>query len=207
MGLGFFGRGGSSVFSVGLRFAQFDTSMHANLSSGPNPFQYKYIGSIKFPLFAPHAFLGKVQTARSFLGFGPSFSWDASAPVAGSTNAAEFTFDWGLNAAVLFGRQKANVQHQTSEFYKAPVSKGHSYPSHNYPVYQTGTKHSRSRMIAVPNIGGMAGFSLKFPNAKVSLGYRADFFFGAMDGGIDAAKKENVGFYGPFATISVGLGG
>jgi hypothetical protein len=37
--------------------------------------------------------------------------------------------------------------------------------------------------------------------------YRADFFFGAMDGGIDTAKKENVGFYGPFATISIGLGG
>jgi hypothetical protein len=59
----------------------------------------------------------------------------------------------------------------------------------------------------VPNIGGMAGLSLKFPNAKVSLGYRADFFFGAMDGGIDIAHKENVGFYGPFAAISIGLGG
>jgi|HubBroStandDraft_2_1064218.scaffolds.fasta_scaffold44336_3 hypothetical protein len=44
-------------------------------------------------------------------------------------------------------------------------------------------------------------------NFKVSAGYRADFFFGAMDGGLDTAKKENVGFYGPFATISVGLGG
>jgi len=41
-------------------------------------------------------------------------------------------------------------------------------------------------------VGGFAGLSYNFPNAKVSLGYRADFFFGAIDGGPDAAKKENV---------------
>ena len=66
---------------------------------------------------------------------------------------------------------------------------------------------ARSRTVTIPNVGGMAGVSLKFPNAKVSLGYRADFFFGAMDGGIDTAHRENVGFYGPFATMSVGIGG
>jgi hypothetical protein len=59
----------------------------------------------------------------------------------------------------------------------------------------------------VPNIGGFAGFSLKFPNARVSLGYRADFFFGAMDGGIDTRKTYDRNFYGPFAKISIGLGG
>jgi len=48
---------------------------------------------------------------------------------------------------------------------------------------------------------------LRFPNAKISLGYRADLFFGAIDGGIDKVKRENVGFYGPFANISVGIGG
>ncbi len=59
----------------------------------------------------------------------------------------------------------------------------------------------------MPNLGGFAGISFIFQSAKVSLGYRADFFFGAMDGGIDTAKNENVGFYGPFASVSVGLGG
>jgi hypothetical protein len=28
-----------------------------------------------------------------------------------------------------------------------------------------------------------------------------------MDGGIDTAKMENVGFYGPFASVSVEIGG
>ncbi len=40
---------------------------------------------------------------------------------------------------------------------------------------------------------------------KVRMGYRADFFFGAIDGGIDTRKSETLGFYGPFATISIGL--
>jgi hypothetical protein len=39
------------------------------------------------------------------------------------------------------------------------------------------------------------------------LGYRADFFFGAVDGGLGTSEKETRGFYGPFAKISVGLGG
>jgi hypothetical protein len=41
----------------------------------------------------------------------------------------------------------------------------------------------------------------------VSFGYRADFFFGAMDGGIDTRNTSTVSFHGPFATISIGLGG
>jgi hypothetical protein len=40
----------------------------------------------------------------------------------------------------------------------------------------------------------------------VSLGYRADFFFNIMDGGIDTRKGEDRAIHGPFAKISVGLG-
>jgi hypothetical protein len=32
-----------------------------------------------------------------------------------------------------------------------------------------------------------------------------DEFFGAMDGGLDTRKSYNQEFYGPFATISIGL--
>ena len=59
--------------------------------------------------------------------------------------------------------------------------------------------------VIVPNVGGFAGLSFRYADAKVSFGYRADFFFGAIDGGIDARKSETLGFYGPFATISIGL--
>ena len=67
--------------------------------------------------------------------------------------------------------------------------------------------HNRSRMVAVPNLGGFIGLSMKYRNAKVSFGYRADEFFGAMDGGIDTQKSENRGFFGPYAKISIGVGG
>ncbi len=43
--------------------------------------------------------------------------------------------------------------------------------------------------------------------AKISFGYRADLFLGAMDIGVDSRHTVNRNFYGPFATISIGLGG
>jgi hypothetical protein len=73
-------------------------------------------------------------------------------------------------------------------------------------VYTPVTR-TRSRTVTIPNVGGFAGLSYRFSNARISAGYRADFFFGAKDGGIDAADRENLGFHGPFASISVGLGG
>ena|SRR5580692_7961928 len=113
--------------------------------------------------------------------------------------------DWGLNAAILFGRQKAIVHHQTTALY---------HPAHVYAsdsdknlLYQNITGHARSRAVTVPDVGGFAGLSFLYSNAKISLGYRADLFFGVMDGGIDRVKSENRGFYGPFASVSVGIGG
>lgn len=53
----------------------------------------------------------------------------------------------------------------------------------------------------------MAGFSVRFPNAKVSFGYRADLFFGAMDSGWDTRQTRDRSFYGLFASVSIGLGG
>ena len=73
-------------------------------------------------------------------------------------------------------------------------------------VYDHPASPARSKSVSVPNLGGFAGLSLRYANAKLSLGYRADMFFSAVDAGIDTAKKEDRGFYGPFASISVGIG-
>jgi len=45
------------------------------------------------------------------------------------------------------------------------------------------------------------------PSAKVSFGYRADVFFGVIDGGLATRSTFNRGFYGPFAQVSIGIGG
>jgi hypothetical protein len=41
---------------------------------------------------------------------------------------------------------------------------------------------------------------------SLSTHYRAGYFFGAMDTGIDAAKKTTPGFNGIYASIGIGMG-
>jgi len=211
VGLGLFGRAGTSVLSTGVRFAQFTSRMQSNLQARPDLDFY----AIHFPNAYYHYFFGThyarhyhqyvatAQTSRSFRGIGPSLSWNASAPVIGNLDDGQVSVDWGANAAILFGRQKAAVQHQTSAVYFG----GGKYPGTGAGYNHPRVNLERARSVVVPNVGGFAGLSFNFPNVKVSAGYRGDFFFGAMDTGFDTAKKPTVGFYGPFATVSIGLGG
>jgi hypothetical protein len=124
-------------------------------------------------------------------------------------------FDWGANAAVLFGRQKASVHHYQTGRYWAKNHKTANggtdfcvaHYSCVYLLLPPAGGHTSNRSVTVPNIGGFAGLSYRYQNAKISLGYRADFFFGAIDGGIDGHHSETLNMSGPFATISFGLGG
>ena len=201
IGLGLLNSGGRSSFSFGVRFAQFTSKHSLNLNADPD--RYFATHNIKYTRFH-HTYAVASHMERSFRGLGPSVSWNASAPVLGNTDNGGLFLDWGVNAALLFGRQKVQGHHQTvGTYYKTNVNRKYHFTSH---IHRSGNP-DRSRTVLVPNVGGFAGGSIRFSNAKVSLGYRADFFFGAMDDGVDTARKENVGFYGPFATISVGLGG
>ena len=227
VGLGIFGHHGSSVLSGGIRFAQFTSKSSVNLHMEPDlqypvptapitnvtGFRSWYLAKVHF-----HDDALLANSERSFRGFGPSLAWKASAPFVGNSDRGEIALDWGANAAILFGRQKANGHHQTTvlSYYKTAQSRNHI---HGYVIgaavfgtvsvipHNNAAPINRARTVIVPNLGGFAGLSFQRANAKVSFGYRADFFFGAMDGGIDTAKKENRGFYGPFASVSVGLGG
>jgi hypothetical protein len=206
VGLGMFGGRGSSVVSAGVRFAQFvsktDTSLYARPVVEPNqitpiPGKYKWAK----PFYQTYtAFL---RAERSTHAVGPSLGWEASMPIAGNGADSELTLDWGVNGAVLFGRQRVNIHHQSvsNDYY---LYFGSNYIAHHTPHT---VNRKVSRFAVVPNLGGFAGVSLKFPNAKVSMGYRADFFFNAVDNGIDTRHVVSEGFYGPFASISVGLGG
>ncbi|HTO41589.1 MAG TPA: hypothetical protein VL026_11485 [Rhizomicrobium sp.] len=204
VGVGMFGPGGQSVLGAGLRFAQFSDQSSVRIQGRPNvtvtkpPFLGGYYPQYEFDQYDTTG-----HASRSFRGLGPSLSWDASAPVLHNPEGADVTFDWGLNAALLFGRQRADVDHQTVHMHNIV-----KFGKKIYPVYSPHTGVSaRARSVIVPNLGAFAGLSLKFPNAKVSLGYRADFFFGAVDDGIDARETSDRSFHGPFAKISIGLGG
>jgi len=207
VGLGMFGGSGSSVVSAGMRFAQFTARSDVNIRARPdlkiyNAFEaYPSLAeNYYFPQARFHAYTATANATRNFHGIGPSISWTTSAPMAGDRDTAEVTLDWGVNAAVLFGRQKAAVGHQTTT---RPFQGAHYI---NMTSVQNGG-HLASRSVTVPNVGGFAGLSVKFPNSKVSFGYRGDIFFGAMDAGIDARHTQNISFHGPFAKISIGFGG
>jgi iron complex outermembrane recepter protein len=202
IGLGLFGRDGDSALGFGIRFAQFMSDAKFDIRARPD-LAAKYIsaGSLRAALPYFHTYHATGHAARSFRGVGPSLSWNGSMPFAGNRQQGEVTFDWAVDASLLFGRQKARVQHQESAHY---VSKFSKYYHSVYPAIPRG--HDATRSIAVPNAGGFASMSFRVENFKVSLGYRADFFFGAMDGGIDSRKSETLAFKGPFASVSVGLG-
>lgn len=184
---------GASRVSVGVRFAQFNARTLDMATDFP--------ARGYFPPLYHRRFSDSADMHRNLWALGPSLSWDASASLAGS-GSRMFSFDWGANGAVLFGRQKANAR--IVSVYQKVVENENGIP----PITRTtDTPHIRNKQVIVPNLGGFAGFSVRWNAGKISLGYRGDFFFGAMDSGIDTRKSENVGFYGPFASISIGLGG
>ena len=220
LGIGLFGRSSSSSLNIGVRFAQFTSKSRINLRENPDwQFRKEITGfhtayntySGGFFSFgrtaesvrqAYHSFAGNFRADRSFTGLGPSIAWNSSVSLMGNSQTAELAFDFGANAALLFGRQKARTHHQTSGhyyagYYGAPhlLVYNHDFPS-----------RASSRSVVVPNVGAFLGFSVNYPSAKVSFGYKADFFFGAMDGGIDVRRTEDVGFHGPYASVSIGLG-
>jgi len=207
VGLGIFGERGSSTVNVGVRFAQFQSrssfAVNAIPSVSIDPFDltFKYALASNFHGYTMHA-----HAARTFHGVGPSLSWNASKGLAGNAEDGELALDWGINASLLFGRQKAKVDHNTHGYHIYSTASG-KYQYYHHVVLPPNNAHStRSHSVVVPNVGGFAGLSVKYPNAKVSLGYRADFFFGAVDAGIDVRRTRDLGFHGPFATISLGLG-
>src|SRR6185437_630747 len=207
VGLGMFGGRGTSAVNLGVRYAQFRSSSNIVLNSDPDwHFTYKYLpNGIVLLHQAFHTNRANLEAERSFHGIGPSLSWNGSAPFIGNPQDGELSFDGGLNGAVLFGRQRVNVHHQSSGQYR-PLEPGANAGPFYLTHPPTPVNRTRSHSVTVPNFGVSAGLSYRMENFKLSAGYRADFFFGAMDGGIDARKTYDRNFYGPFAAVSIGIG-
>lgn len=207
IGIGVFGHDGKGTLGAGLRIAQFDTNSRSRLNSDPN-FKFPSIlelqstsgerDAIKYG----HIYDATTEEQRNFHGIGPEITWDSNQAIWGNEHDGKVTVDWGVNAAVLFGRQKAHIQQSLfgEKIYRTGNGVNVSYST-------TLPRVSRSRTVTVPNLGGYVGASMRYQNAKISFGYRADEFFGAMDGGQDTAKNYNRGFYGPYLNLSLGLGG
>lgn len=215
VGIGMFGVGRSAV-DIGIRFAQFRSRSSAQLFADPDFHVSYYHETFKtnfrsqfvtvyevLPNPVWHNDYSSAIEKRRFEGLGPSISWNSSVPIAGNLDDAALDVDWSVNAALLFGRQKTRSEHKTTAEYH---NKRRYFDFNGHKTCCTAVGPiDRSHRVTVPNIGGFAGMSLQWANAKVSIGYRGDFFFGAIDGGIDTRRATTRGFYGPFASISVGV--
>jgi hypothetical protein len=210
VGIGLLGSRTDSVFSFGARYAQINETSKGHSYAAPgirfygvgqiNPLG-KYVYTIQ-DIHQNSATL--VQRYSNFSGIGPSLSWSNTTALWGDTADGQLALDWGANAAILFGRQKTKVNYSTAakSFHGVGVTGLALYASHGTSVHRT-----QSRRVTIPNLGAFAAFSYRFTNAKLSAGYRADFFFGAMDAGLDTRRSQTTGYHGPYATISIGLGG
>jgi len=206
VGLGMFAAQGDSTVSAGVRIAQFTTASGVTLHARNYVINFATATTGKYRLPQPFhsSYAAVLQANRSTQAIGPSISWYASLPIAGNASDSTINIDWGVNAALLFGRQRAHVHHQTTGSHYHKYKAFHSADTGQYT--NAPPDQNRSRSVSIPNIGGFAGVSWQTSNARISFGYRADFFLRAFDGGIDARKSETVGFKGPFASISFGLG-
>jgi len=192
VGLGMFG--GKSTLSVGVRWARLREAASGHMSGATNA---TYHGDR--PYATETHVIADFLAKHSFSGIGPSIAWDSSVPFAGQPSDG-LSIDWGINAALLFGKQKTRTNLHTHSSYCATFIHGCT------PGTGSTQTIKRDKTVMVPNLGGFAGISWRLPNAKVSIGYKADFFFNAIDTGVYARKTENRGFYGPFASISIGIG-
>jgi hypothetical protein len=208
IGIGLFGGQMESVLSAGVRYAQMNTSSKGHSYAQPDARFYGHgginiLGKYQYAIQPDtHNSATIQQRSSSFHGVGPSFSWSNTTGLLGDVADGQFALDWGANAALLFGRQKTKVNYSTVSHFYHFVGLNRAETTNHNTVNRT-----ESRRVTVPNLGGFAALSYRFTNAKISAGYRADFFFGAMDGGLDTHRSTTMGFHGPFATISVGLGG
>ncbi|HWD68226.1 MAG TPA: hypothetical protein VG227_09725 [Caulobacteraceae bacterium] len=123
---------------------------------------------------------GALQISRRTNVVGPRIFVNSSVPIATS----HFAVGWGGDAAVLFGN--------TSIDGRAVFSDGY--------VEFSGR---RSESITVPNVGAHLSLDYHLPStpALISLGYRIDAYFGAMDGGGDVERKVDIIQHGPYLSM------
>src|SRR6185437_3965517 len=152
------GSAGKSTIGAGVRFAQFNMRANAELNTDPfyvfsnplNPFG----GGVKYH----EVFDGTTHEKRSFHGIGPELTWDALQPVWGSEADGELTVDWGVNAAMLFGRQSAAIKQR---IYGDKCSAGTLGTCGNVISSPPPVDIKRSRNVTVPNLGGYAALSVR----------------------------------------------
>ncbi len=207
-GIGIPGHEGTGTLAAGVRFAQFSSRNSFNINMMPY-----YALPLPYSENFHDIYEAQTDEQHNFHGYGPEITWDGSNIVWGDVTAAgTINLDWGLNAAMLFGKQTVTLLR--SHMFHCHTDKNGSVPTAcpgSDPGEYFATKDdyaiTRTNDVTVPNVGAHLGLSYDYRNAKISIGYKADAFFNAVDGGQETRDQFDRIFYGPYANVSIGFGG
>lgn len=209
VGLGFLGEGSESHVAVGLRYAQFKSNTtDVTMDGMPNRYDPPYaVGKY----YNADTFEADFESRREFQGWGPSASWTASKRLFGSERAGHVALDWALGGGVLFGKQETEVDYDVaSRYYVWPAfGLSQSPPGRGNPQDEEldEASHEREDNLAVVPFADLdLGLSYKLERLRVSLGYKLEEYFGAIDGGVDERRVYDRTFHGPYLRVSVGFG-
>jgi hypothetical protein len=189
--------------SVGLRYAQFDSTTKLDMQGIPD----WYVPDWNFVKYSNHHdYDVDLVGSRKFRGLGPVLSWDAAHRLFSSPTTGNLDLEAGLSGGVLFGDQKTSVEGKETTIYHEGLARFFPLPAVGYPVEQP-RPASRSNSTSVPTLAAELGLSYGIERFKVRAGYRWERYYDVLDAGYAERKSYDRTFDGPYFKIAVGFGG
>ncbi len=147
-----------------------------------------------------HQYVATAQSTRSFHGVGPSLSWNASAPFVGNPENGDLSFDLGVNAAILFGRQKPMFNTIPRRYI---LSAPYVY-LYRREVQSSASERATCHVSRCPKPRRLRRRVFRFPTSK-SVRAIAAISSSVLWTLVSTRQSPTIGFFGPFATVSIGL--
>jgi hypothetical protein len=184
VGVGLFGRGVTTI-GAGVRYAHFDSTVTGSFATSQKYGDSFYHSSHDFQFSRNGTFVARHTTDAA----GPRVFVKTVSPFPGNTG---LSLDGGVGLGLLFGRQTV----------KATVDTHVTFGTGSYAgVHGV----SRSTSQTIPTVDGYLQISWTAPNSPFTLGvgYRADAYFTAIDGGYAQNREIDVFEHGPYLDASV----
>lgn len=219
VGLGLFGHGSTSVLSAGVRIANFTSGLKVMQFHAKENVHVTYTQRVQqtraffpsstrtVPWYRTHGkqiwnqLSGGPSSSHNFIGVGPTIDWEASAPLWDDAERNGISLDWSVNAGFLFGKQKNQIHHKTD----VVKNKCYGWCYNSGTSYHVSDTARSGRNVIVPNLGGSIGLSYRLGDFKANFGYRADYFFHAIDMGASGGQSTR-SFRGSYASVSIAVG-
>jgi len=195
-----------SSINVGLRYAELSSISLVKVAGTADHEDFPDLNvAFLSPATMIHRYDISSLAEREFKGFGPAVSWDGSKVLFGGADAGYLTVDFGVGAAVLFGKQKTDVVVRSDD---TPAKYNNVFLQvDEEPVVTTMSAVARSQSTTVYDLGANLGLSYEIGRMKVSGGYRIDRFYDVLDVGRGQHEDGDRTMDGPYFKIAVGFGG